>query len=65
MKLQDKIYTKEELEKSYLKFSDKNNDLVIYKDNIGNQYFFSENKNGLQYLSTIKNKPKICSGWGN
>lgn len=59
MKLEDRIYTEEELEKEYLKFVEEKNKVIFYKDNIGNRYLFEETPNGLQYLSTIKNHIKI------
>ncbi|KKN28603.1 hypothetical protein LCGC14_0852480 [marine sediment metagenome] len=63
MNFEDIIYTKEELE--YLKFVNKEDNIVTYKDNVGNQYLFEEVDKGLKYLSTIKNRSRISSGWGN
>lgn len=63
MKLQDKIYTEKELEEFYLKFSKEKNEVIFYKDNIGNQYLFERVDHGLQYLLTIKNSIKVCSSW--
>ncbi len=63
MKLQDKIYREVELERENLSFSHEKDNVVFYKDNIGNQYLFETVENGLQYLSTIKNSIKICNGW--
>jgi len=63
MKLNHIVYTKKELE--YLKFLSKENNILTYVDNVGNQYQFEEVDKGLKYLSTIKNRSRISSGWGN
>lgn len=63
MNFESIFYTKEELE--YLKFVNKEDNIVTYKDNVGNQYLFEEVDKGLKYLSTIKNRSRISSGWGN
>ncbi|KKL84540.1 hypothetical protein LCGC14_1963740 [marine sediment metagenome] len=63
MKLDHIVYTKKELE--YLKFLSKENNILTYVDNVGNQYQFEEVDKGLKYLSTIKNRSRISSGWGN
>jgi len=60
MKLRNIIYTKEELK--YLKFVNRKQNIVTYKDSIGNQYFFEESEKGLKYFSTIKNRSRISSG---
>lgn len=65
MKLQDKIYTKEELEKVNLKFLQEKDHVIFYGDNIGNIYLFEKFNEGLQYLSIIKNKINVCNGWNN
>ncbi len=59
MKLEDKIYTRWELEKKNLKFLYKRNEVIFYKDNIGNRYLFEKFSEGLQYLSTIKNQVRV------
>ena len=63
MNFESIFYTKEELE--YLELVSQKNDVLTYKDNVGNQYLFSESEKGLKYLSTIKNRSRISSGWGN
>ena len=63
MNFEDIIYTRKELE--YLELVSQKKDLLTYKDNIGNQYLFSESEKGLKYLSTIKNTSRISSSWGN
>ena len=63
MKLLGVIYTKKELE--YLKFLSKKDNILTYRDNVGNQYLFEEVEKGLKYISTIKNRSQISSGWGN
>ncbi len=63
MNFEDIIYTRKELK--YLELVSQKNDLLTYKDNIGNQYLFSESEKGLKYLSTIKNTSRISSSWGN
>ncbi len=63
MKLQDKIYKEVELEKENLSFLKEKDNVIFYKDNVGNQYLFEICDKGLQYLSTIKNTIKIVNSW--
>ncbi len=63
MNFESIFYTKEELK--YLELVNQKDDVLTYKDNVGNQYLFSESDEGLKYLSTIKNRSRISSGWGN
>lgn len=63
MNFKDILYTRKELE--YLELVSQKNEILTYKDNVGNQYLFSESEKGLKYLSTLKNRSRISSSWGN
>ncbi len=65
MKLEDKIYSKKELNAHYLKKYQSNEDQVIYTDNVGNQYHFIKVGKDLQFISMERNRVKIMRGFHN
>ena len=59
MKLENRIYSVQELRKNYLKLKGSDEDKITYGDNIGNLYHFIQSEEGLQFISFEKNKVRI------
>ncbi len=65
MKLENKIYTKKELNAHYLTLHQAKDHKVTYTDNVGNEYHFVKVGKDLHYTSMERNKSKISSGFQN